>query len=501
MHNIIHRWTLLSLTLATWEARRDSLPFEIDGLVIKINSLPIQRELGISGKDPRGAIAYKFPAEEGTTKLLDITDNIGRTGKLTPTAQLEPIFLGGVTVSNASLHNYDMIRDLDIRKGDSVIIKRSGDVIPYVIGPVIGARDGSETEIQAPDVCPFSGDKLIRPDGAVDLFCPNPKCPERVFRSLEFFVSRGAMDIDGMGPQTIKVLIDEGLIQDEADIFYLKADDIIGLEGFAEKKVQNLLESVEAAKQRPLAQVLASLGMEGVGTTVSNLLVDSFQSLDNLLDLSHKVKAAESDFLALVEPFNATQHMLEGQNSDVKKARERLQYPLLDIAPRYVDSDNLETKLSRLLKPIFELAPSDAPDAAQIADALQILIDTARPLLNIEGLGPILVRNIVDAFADEHYQALLVKMQNAGVTMQAVEKEQAGIALDGLKFVLTGTMSVARDEIKTMIEAHGGKVSGSVSKKTDYVVVGDNAGSKADKAASLGVTILSEADLRNMIGE
>ncbi|MEL6527189.1 MAG: NAD-dependent DNA ligase LigA, partial [Chloroflexota bacterium] len=225
--------------LSEWEARRHDLPFEIDGLVIKINNLAIQRELGVSGKDPRGATAYKFPAEEGTTELIGVTVNVGRTGKITPTAQLEPIYLGGVTVSNASLHNYDLIQQLDIRMGDRVVIKRSGDVIPYVIGPVEGARDGDEAPIEMPQTCPFSGDELIRPEGAVDLFCPNPRCPERVFRSLEFFVSRGAMDIDGMGPSTIEALISADLIQDEADIFYLQAEPILELEGFGDKKVEN----------------------------------------------------------------------------------------------------------------------------------------------------------------------------------------------------------------------------------------------------------------------
>jgi DNA ligase (NAD+) len=485
--------------LPTWEARRSSIPFEIDGLVLKINSLPLQRELGVSGKDPRGAIAYKFAAEEGTTGLLGITINIGRTGKVTPTAQLEPIYVGGVTVSNATLHNYDMIRDLDVRIGDKVIIKRSGDVIPYVIGPVTGARTGNEIPVEPPDACPHCGYKLVRPDGAVDLFCPNPKCPERVFRSLEFFVSRGAMDIEGMGPQTIKVLIEQGLIQDEADIFYLKADSIIGLEGFAEKKVQNLLDSVEAAKQRPLTQLLAALGIDGVGWVSANLLTERFNTMDALLELATKVKQAETDFLTLVQPFEQTKDTVEGQLDDVKKVRTRLEYPLVQLAPRYLDADGLEIRLTKLLKPLLEIAPSDAPTVGEIAAALQNLIDTARPLLKIEGLGPIMVRNVVDWCADEHHQNLLHKMREAGVNMQAEQRQQAGTSLNGLKFVLTGTMSIPRDELKDMIEAHGGKVSGSVSKNTDFVVAGENAGSKADKAASLGVKLINEDELRQMI--
>lgn len=486
--------------LETREKERHNLPFEIDGLVIKINDLSIQRELGISGKDPRGATAYKFPAEEGTTKLKSVTINIGRTGKVTPTAQLEPIYIGGVTVSNASLHNYDLIAQLDIRENDRVVIKRSGDVIPYVIGPVVGARTGDEKPILPPETCPFSDDVLIRPDGAVDLFCPNPKCPERVFRSLEFFVSRGAMDIDGMGPSTTEALIEAKLIQDEADIFYLTAKPILELEGFADKKVENLLASIETAKTRPLAQLIASLGIDGIGTTVSNLLAENFKAMDALVTLSTIIKEKEIAFIDLVQAIIATENTLESRLPDVVKARKRLNNPLVELAPRYVDSDDLAKKLTRLLKAILEIAPESATSVEEIADSLQNLIDVAKPLISIEGFGPILVRNVVEWFADEHHQVLLQKMRDAGVNMQAEETTQAGVSLEGKKFVLTGAMSVSRDEVKDLIESYGGKVSGSVSKKTDFVVVGENPGSKTQKAEKLGVSIISEADLRIMIG-
>lgn len=477
--------------LPTWESRKNQLPFEIDGLVIKINDVAARRELGVSGKDPRGATAFKFPAEEATTKLLDVVVNIGRTGKVTPTASLDPVFLSGVTVSNASLHNYDLIQQLDIRVGDQVIIKRSGEVIPYVIGPVTGARDGSETPITPPERCPFSGDVLVRPEGAVDLFCPNPRCEERVFRSLEFFVSRGAMDIDGMGPETVKALIDADLISDEADIFYLEADSILALEGFADKKVENLLKSIETAKSRPLSQLLASLGIDGVGGVVSNLLTERFHSMQDLINTAKAIKQLETDFLRLVEPLTHT----DATAADVIRAQSRLHNPLIELAPRYVDAGDLSAKLSRLLKPILD---ADTPIDA-IADQLQKLTETAKPLLTIEGLGPILVRNVVNWFADDYHQDLLHKMERAGVNMIAEQVEKESTSLEGKKFVITGTMSVPRDDIKALIEAHGGKVSGSVSKNTDYVVVGDSPGSKADKASQLGVTILSEDDLRAMV--
>ena len=319
--------------LPAWLDRRNELPFEIDGLVLKIDDLAQSSELGVVGKDPRAAIAYKFPAEEASTKLLDVTISVGRSGKVTPTAQLDPTFIGGVTVSNASLHNYDQVAALDIRIGDQVIIKRSGDVIPYVIGPVIASRDGGETPILPPQSCPFCETGLIQPDGAVDWICPNPTCPERVLRTLEFFVSRGAMDIEGMGPQTIQTLIAQGLIKDEADIFYLTAEPLIGLEGFAEKKVENLLASIQVAKTRPFAQVLASLGIDGVGSTVAALTADSFDSMEQLLETAHAVSVAEARFLEFVRPLAES---IPLDSLDMEKTLDRLLHPNLELAPRFL---------------------------------------------------------------------------------------------------------------------------------------------------------------------
>ena len=398
--------------LPTWESRKNQLDFEIDGVVIKINRLRVADELGYVGKDPRGAIAYKFPAEEMTTKLKGVTVNIGRTGKVTPTGQLEPVFLGGVTVVNASLHNYDQIAKLDIRLGDTVIVKRSGEVIPYVIGPVTGARDGSETAILPPEVCPYSGDQIVKPEGMVDYFCPNLHCPERIFRSIEFFVSRGAMDIEGMGPQTVKTLIDKGFIKDEADIFYLTREPLMELEGFADKKVDNLLASIETAKKRPLEQLLASLGIDGVGGVVSGLISNRFRSIEAIMNA------------------------------------------------------------------------------------------TAEAMDEIEGIGPVLAESVVAWFADEHHRQVLEKMRAAGVNMQAEEKVVASETLTGKVFVITGTLpTLSREQAAELIEAHGGKVTGSVNKKTSYVLMGESPGSKADKARELGIPIIDEAQLRDMVGE
>ncbi len=396
--------------IPAWESRRNQLDYEIDGIVIKVNDLNVARELGVVGKDPRGALAFKFPAQEATTKLLDIGVNVGRTGRVVPSAVLEPVFIGGVTVSNATLHNFDYVSLLDIRVGDTVIVKRAGDVIPNVIGPVLGTRNGSELPILPPERCPFCDTPLIHPEGAVDWYCPNVHCPERVYRQVEFFVSRGALDIDGMGGQTVRTLIAQGLIEDEGDIFSLTAEQLTPLERFAEKKVQNLLDSIEAAKHRPLDRVITALGIEGVGSTVAASLAAHFGSVD-------------------------------------------------------------------------ALAAASAEDLEAVA-----------------GIGGVLAESVVAWFADPYHQAVLAKLRAAGVEMTAQAREKAGNQLEGLTFVLTGTLpTLSREDATVLIEAHGGKVTSSVSKKTSYVLMGDSPGSKAEKAAKLGVAIISEDELRQLL--
>ncbi len=397
--------------IPTWETRRNSLEFEIDGVVIKVADLKIARELGIVGKDPRGAIAYKFPAQEASTHLLDVVVTVGRTGKIVPNARLEPVFIGGVTVSNATLHNYDIVHTLDIRVGDRVVVKRAGDVIPNVIGALTAERNGSEKPIIPPERCPFCDTPIIRPEGAVDYYCPNTRCPERVFRQIEFFVSRAGLDIEGFGGQTVKTLIDKGLLHDEADVFSLTAEPLLELDKFAEKKVNNLLAAIEAAKARPLSQVITALGIEGVGSTIA-----------------------------------------------------------VDLANHFGSMDALQTATPALLE-------------------------------EVDGIGGILAQSIFDWFQDAYHLSVLDKLRAAGVNMQNTAREVASDSLTGKTFVLTGTLpTLSRDDATTLIESHGGKVTGSVSKKTDYVVVGDSPGSKAEKAAQLGVAILSEQDLFALIG-
>jgi len=393
-----------------WAAKRASLDFEIDGMVVKIDDLKLSDALGVVGKDPRGAVAFKFPAEERTTKLLDIQVNIGRTGVVTPSAVLDPVMVGGVTVTNVSLHNYDQIGDKDIRIGDTVVVKRSGDVIPYIVGPVAGARTGEERSVRPPRKCPYSGDKLVSAEEEVALYCPNPSCPERVARSIEYYVSRGAMDIDGLGEKIVRQLMDEGLVGDVADLYTLTADDLLPLEGFAEKKVDNLLAAIEASKTRSLTRLLTALGIKGVGGTVAALLTDAYPAL------------------------------------------------------------------------------------ADLATA------TLEDLESIEGMGPITAQAIVDYFSDQHNQTVVKKLEKAGVRTQAEARQVASEALAGLTFVITGTLpTMSRDEARALIEANGGKVTGSVSGKTSYLVAGESPGSKLDKAEQLGVPILDEAGLRALI--
>ncbi len=481
----------LAAALPEWEARRHDFPFETDGIVIKVDQIALRRELGVVGKDPRGAAAYKFPSEEATTRLLDVTVNIGRTGKVTPTAVLEPVFISGVTVSSATLHNYEVIRQLDIRINDRVVVKRSGEVIPYVIGPLEGARDGTEVPIEPPTECPFCSTPLVQPVGAVDLFCPNVRCPERVFRSLEFFVSRQAMDIENIGPQTIRQLIAEGKIQRESDLFRLTAEDFVGLEGFADRKIANALAAIEAAKSRPLHQVLASLGIDGVGSVVAATLAKEFPLIDRLIETCVRTRQAVEDFKAAAAPLMSRANTPEGA-----RAAERLSHPLLDLAVRYADTADLDKRLARLLKPLLD--DSSAEVVPALSAALARVIEAARPLLTISGLGGVLINTIVNWFADEDNIALIRAMQAAGVTMQSQQAEALTDTLSGMTFVITGTMSVPREQLEEWITSHGGKVSSSVSKKTSYVVVGQDPGSKYHKALALGVPTISEAELRRM---
>jgi DNA ligase (NAD+) len=397
-----------------WIERRDSIPYEVDGVVIKLDDLRVAEELGFVGKDPRGAIALKYPAREVTTILKDIGINVGRTGVLTPYAIFEPVEVGGVTVTKATLHNFDFIADKDIRILDRVLIKRAGDVIPYVIGPITDARTGVETPYKMPNLCPSCRQEVEHLAGEVAWYCVNAACPAQLVRNLEHFVSRGAMDIIGMGIKIVEQLAEIGLVKDVADLYRLKREDLLVLEGYKDKKADNLIDAIQASKKQPLARLIIGLGIRGVG----------------------EVAAA-------------------------------------DLAQKFND-------LSELAK----------------ASSLQ--------LQQMEGFGPNTADAIVDWFARPANQALVAKLKEVGVWPLA--SESSGPArrwhLDGKTFVVTGTLpTLSRDQAKELIEINGGKVTDSVSKKTDYLVVGENTGSKLDKAISLGVPQLSEEALRALIAE
>ncbi len=396
-----------------WMSKRDTLDYEADGVVVKVDDFAQQNELGIVGRDPRWAIAYKFPAREAVSKLLNISVNVGRTGVLTPGAELEPIELGGVVVRNASLHNADYIAQRDIRIGDYVTVKRAGDVIPYVIGPVVGRRSGDEQPYQFPTHCPACNTALERLEGEAAWRCPNfGICPAQLVRRVEHFVSRGALDIVGLGERQAELFVTRGLIQDVADLYSLRAEDLTDLEGFGQKKISNLLAAIETAKQRPLDRLIIGLGIRYVGSVAAQALARFFGSLDALMQ---------------------------------------------------------------------------APQAE---------------IESIEGIGPIVAASVVEFFGREENRRVVEKLRAAGVNMTAdVRRKLHSTRLDGKTFVLTGTLpTLTREEAADLIQAHGGKVTSSVTKKTSYVIAGEKAGSKLSKAQSLGIPILGEAELQALLG-
>ncbi len=395
----------------TWDKRRDELPYEADGMVIKVDDLTLAAELGFVGKDPRGAIAFKFPAREVTTTLNDIGVAVGRTGVLTPFAVLEPVEVGGVIVERATLHNFDFIAEKDIRIGDRVLVKRAGEVIPYVIGPVTDARSGKEKKFKPPTNCPACAQAVEHLEGEVAWYCVNAACPAQLVRNVEHFVSRGAMDIVGLGIKIVEQLIESGLVKDVADIYTLTKEALLELEGFADKKADNLLASIANSKNQTLTRLITALGIHGVGEVSAADLAGHFGNLDALAKTS------------------------------------------------------------------------------------------AEDLQSIEGIGPNIAEGIVDWFARKANQKVLAKLKKAGVwpTSEERGKKKEGL-FSGMTFVITGTLpTFSRDDAKDFIESHGGKVTDSVSKKTSYLVLGEAPGSKFEKAKSLGVKVVGEAELRKLV--
>lgn len=396
-----------------WEAKRDSLPYEIDGIVVKVDRVSLQDELGYTGKAPRWAIAYKYAARAGITKLEDIRVQVGRTGKLTPVAMLAPVSIGGTTVRNATLHNMDEIERLGVKIGDWVQVERGGDVIPKiakVIDDKEHPRPRDVREFVMPDKCPVCGTKVVRTEGEVDYRCVNANCPAKLRETILHFASRGVMNIDGMGEALVNQLTERGLVKNVADIYKLTKDDLLGLERFADKSAQNILNEIEGSKNLPLERVIYGLGIRFVGERTAQFLAEHFGSMDAL----------------------------------EKASVEELQ--------------------------------------------------------NVNEVGPRIAESIAEFFSVAANRKLIERLREAGLTLTG-EKKQRGTKLAGKTFVLTGTLAkYTRDEAKKMIEDAGGKVTGSVSKKTDYVVAGADAGSKLDKANQLGVRVIDEGEMEKLAG-
>ena len=460
--------------LAWWEAQRPQLPYEIDGIVIKVDNLALERSLGIAGKDPRGMVAYKYQSEEATTRLLKVVSQVGRTGRVTPTAHLAPVFVGGVTVTHATLHNYDLVATMDLRLGDLVRLKRSGDVIPYIIGPVSSARTGEEQAVTPPSVCPASGDPLVREADTVDLLCPNTTCPERIFRSVTFFASRGGMNIDGLGPRTLRLLIDTGLVSDEGDLFTLTAEDLLPLEGIGEKKTALLLDAIRAAKDRPLAQTITALGIPGLGETMARAITKAVSSVSGLAAIAQQVRDAATSAAQQIPPLEDT---------------------FTELLLKSITSADPAGRAVRLTT--SEYTDFDAPLHKAVQPCFARALEAIRPLVQIDGVGPSLVGAILAWFSDARNTAMLEKMQAAGLRLEEAPPAASSASLEGRSFVITGTLPTSsRKDARAFIEQHGGRVTGAVSSKTSFLVAGKGGGSKRAKAAALGIPVLDESALR-----
>ena len=393
--------------LQEWEEKRDSLPFEIDGVVVKVDSVEQQNRLGWTAKAPRWAIAYKFPARQEETLLESIEVNVGRTGAVTPWARLKPVNIGGVTVSRATLHNEDEIERLGVQGGDRVLVERAGDVIPKVVRVV---KQGEHRKpFRMPKHCPVCGGEIVRAEGEAISRCINTNCPARLKESVLHFAARGVMDIDGMGEALVSQLVDSGLVKNVADLYRLTLEDLVELERMGKKSAEKLLANIEASRKQPLPRILNGLGIPFVGERTAQFLADAFGDLD---------KIAEAD----------------------------------------------EEELQRA-----------------------------------EEVGPKVSQSIRRFFHEKRNRDLIERLREERLPFKYQAKRKAGGPLAGMTFVLTGTLAgLSREEAEDLIENAGGKVSGSVSKKTSYVVAGADPGSKLDKANTLGVKVIDEAALREL---
>src|ERR1700733_2465324 len=391
------------------EVKREKLPYEIDGIVVKVDRTALQEELGYTGKAPRWAIAYKYAARAGITQIEGVLWQVGRTGKLTPVAMLKPVPIGGTTVSRATLHNPDEIERLGIKIGDWAEVERGGDVIPKVTR-VVDDKDHPRGHklIHVPEKCPVCGTKVVRTEGEVDYFCVNANCPAKLRETILHFASRGVMNIDGMGEALVNQLTDRGLVKNVADLYKLTEADLLSLERWGEKSAQNVLREIEASKKLPLERVIYGLGIRFVGERTAQFLAEHLGSMEALMKAS------------------------------------------------------------------------------------------AEELQQVNEVGPRIAESIAEFFQEPRNRELIERLGEAGVTFAGAKKER-GTKLLGKTFVLTGTLNLPRDQVKKTIEDAGGRVSGSVSKKTDYVIAGMDAGSKLDKAKELGISVIGEKDLDELL--
>ncbi|MDO9581329.1 MAG: NAD-dependent DNA ligase LigA [Bacteroidales bacterium] len=393
-----------------WENKRKNLSYEVDGIVIKVDKFSHQRELGSTDKSPRWAIAYKYPAEQATTRVVDIVPQVGRTGIITPVAVLEPVFLSGSTISRATLHNADEIARKDIRIGDNVFIEKGGEVIPEVIKSIPEARTGKEKLFEMPERCLSCGSKIVRYEGEVAYRCINAGCPSQVKGRIIHFAARNAMDIDGFGEKLVNILVDKGLVKNYADIYFLKKEDLLLLERMAEKSVSNLLNAIEESKGRSFDRVLFALGIREIGSHTAKLLASHFQTIERL------------------------------ENA------------------RYDE------------------------------------------LVQIPEIGPVATESIIKFFSDHENRMIIKRLKEERVNMGKEEKEETPKPLFGKTFVLTGTLSkYTRDDATRLIESLGGRVSSSISSKTDFVIIGESPGSKYEKAKELGVKTITAEEFIKMI--
>jgi DNA ligase (NAD+) len=394
-----------------YEKRRATMPFEIDGVVIKVDALRDQADLGAVGREPRWAIAFKFPPMQATTRLLDVTIQVGRTGTLNPVAILEPVNIGGVVVSRATLHNEDEIARKGVLIGDTVIVQRAGDVIPQVVKPIVEKRAGDERPFEMPDRCPVCGSHVIRPEGQAMRYCTGGlTCKAQLTETIKHFASRRAMDVEGLGARTVEELVEKGMVKDVADLYYLSRDQILGLERFAEKSADNLLAALEASKQVPLSRLVFGLGARDVGEQTAKLLVQRFHGIDRLQSA------------------------------------------------------------------------------------------TLEELQDIPGLGPVVSQSVYDFFAEPRNREVIEKLRRAGLPMEEEVEAIGEGPFTGQTFVFTGRLErLARPDAEALAARLGGKAGSSVSKKTDYVVAGAEAGSKLEKAQKLGVKVISEDEFLDMV--